>query len=126
LAEIHRATNLHDVETKRATAQLLGLDITLLHRQSPHKGTEEIAIHLRVLPTVAALHHSLGSLHLGVLARGQPARLGTVVGSRTSCSALPMPHRQPGCNLLISTTRDDRARVDVRSGAAHGVTGGPS
>ena len=63
MAEVHRATDPRDVRTLRATAQLLGLDITILHRQSPHEGIEEIAIHLRTRPTCASLHHSLGSLH---------------------------------------------------------------
>jgi hypothetical protein len=47
----------------RATAQLLGLDITVLHRQFPHEGTEEIAIHLCTLPAFAALQHAWGPLH---------------------------------------------------------------
>jgi hypothetical protein len=47
----------------RATAQLLGVDITILHRQTPHEGTEEIAIHVRTLPSFAASHRSMGILH---------------------------------------------------------------
>src|SRR5262249_60022843 len=63
LAEVYRASGPGDVETMRATAQLLGVDITILHRQSPHEGTEEIAIHLRTLPSFAALHRSMETLH---------------------------------------------------------------
>ena len=63
MAEAYRATHRRDVETTRASAQLLGLDITILHRQSPHEGTEEIAIHLRTLPTFAALQRSMAALH---------------------------------------------------------------
>jgi hypothetical protein len=63
LAEAYRRSGPGDAETMRATAQLLGVDITILHRQSPHEGTEEIAIHLRTLPSFAALHRSMGALH---------------------------------------------------------------
>jgi hypothetical protein len=63
LAEFHRANDPHDVETTRASAQLLGLDITILHRQSLHEGTEEISIHLRALPTFTAFDRSMGTLH---------------------------------------------------------------
>jgi len=63
LAEAYRATDPRDVATMRATAQLFGLDITILHRQSPHEGTEEIAVHLRTLPSFAALHRSMWTLH---------------------------------------------------------------
>jgi hypothetical protein len=51
------------VELTRATAQLLGLDITILHRHSPRDGTEEISINLRALPSLAALSHAMGTLH---------------------------------------------------------------
>jgi hypothetical protein len=47
----------------RATAQLSRLDITIVHRQSPHEGIEEIAIHLRTLPALAALPRSMWTLH---------------------------------------------------------------
>jgi len=63
LAEFYRATDPRDVQTTRATAQLPGLDITILHRQSPHDGMEEISIHLRALPTFAALHRSMEVWH---------------------------------------------------------------
>jgi hypothetical protein len=52
-----------DVELTRATARLLGLDITILRRHSPHDGTEEISINLRALPSLAALSRAMGSLH---------------------------------------------------------------
>ena len=63
MVEDDRATDPRDVETMRATAQLWGLDITILHRQSPHEGIEEIAIHLRTLPTLAASHRAMWTLH---------------------------------------------------------------
>src|SRR5262252_3105652 len=59
LAEFYRATDPRDVQTTRATAQLPGLDLTILHRQSPQEGIEEISIHLRALPTFAALRRSM-------------------------------------------------------------------
>ena len=63
LAKFYRATDPREVETTRASAQLPGLDITILHRQSPHEGTEEISIHLRAHPTFAALHRSMEIWH---------------------------------------------------------------
>jgi len=95
LAEIHRATDPGDVQTMRVTAQLVGLDITVLHRQSPHEGTEGIAIHLRTLPTFAALHHSLGSLHPWAFWL-EASRLAWHRGwqPHACCWALSMPRRQ--------------------------------
>jgi hypothetical protein len=63
LAEFNRAPGPDDVELTRATAQLFGLDITILRRHSPHEGTEEISINLRALPSLAALSRAMGTLH---------------------------------------------------------------
>jgi len=127
LAEIHRATDPGDVQTMRATAQLvgldIGLDITVLHRQSPHEGTEEIAIHLRTLPTFAALHHSLGSLHPWAfwLEASRLAWAPWLAAARMLLGAVHAPSSGSPSRRQGMIRRTGRA-----SGAAHGVTGGPS
>jgi len=63
LAELKRATGPRRDETTRATAHLPGLDITILHRQSPDEGSEEISINLRALPSFAAFGDAIGTLN---------------------------------------------------------------
>jgi len=63
LAELKRAIEPPTVETLRASAHLPGLDITLMHRQSPDRQSEEISITLRALPSFAAFGRSFGTLH---------------------------------------------------------------
>jgi hypothetical protein len=63
LTELKRAKVPRAVETMRASAHLLGLDITVIHRQSPDGASEEIAINMRALPSFAAFGRSMGTLH---------------------------------------------------------------
>jgi hypothetical protein len=63
LTEVKRANEPPAVEMMRASAHLLGLDITLVHRQSPDGGSEEISINVRALPSFAAFGRSMGTLH---------------------------------------------------------------
>jgi hypothetical protein len=63
LTELKRAKDPPAVETMRASAHLLGLDITLVHRHSPDGGSEEISINVRALPSFAAFGRSMGTLH---------------------------------------------------------------
>lgn len=63
MAELKRATGPREDETTRTTAHLPGLDITILHRQSPDEGSEEISINLRALPSFAAFGDAIGTLN---------------------------------------------------------------
>ena len=44
-----------DIDAARASARLLGLDIDIIHRQSPNGDWEQISINLRATPSFEAL-----------------------------------------------------------------------
>jgi hypothetical protein len=48
----------HEIDTTKATAHLPGLDIDIIHRQSPNGDWEQISINLRAMPSFEALGRS--------------------------------------------------------------------
>jgi hypothetical protein len=46
------------INATKATARLPGLDIDIIHRQSPHGDWEQISINLRAMPSFEALGRS--------------------------------------------------------------------
>ena len=48
----------NEIETTKATAHLPGLDIEIIHSQSPHSDWEQISINLRAMPSFEALGRS--------------------------------------------------------------------
>jgi hypothetical protein len=51
-------------ETTRATAQLPGLDIDIIHRRSPEGEWEEVSISVRATPSFEAFGHLLDATNL--------------------------------------------------------------
>jgi hypothetical protein len=54
LSEFERDAQPSEVDATRATARLPGLNIEVVHRQSPAGDAEEISIHLQAVPSFEA------------------------------------------------------------------------
>ncbi|HYZ44484.1 MAG TPA: hypothetical protein VE667_06470 [Xanthobacteraceae bacterium] len=54
MSDFQRESGSREVHATRATARLPGLNIEVVHRQSPAGDTEEISIHLQAVPSFEA------------------------------------------------------------------------
>jgi hypothetical protein len=54
LSEFKEAAQASDVDTTRATAQLPGLDVEIVHRGSPQGDAEQLSITLQAMPSFEA------------------------------------------------------------------------
>ena len=54
MSEFKGATQQNEVGATRATARLPGLNIEVVHRQSPDGGSEQISINLQAVPSFEA------------------------------------------------------------------------
>jgi hypothetical protein len=54
LSAFKQATQASDLDTTKATAQLPGLDIEIVHRRSPTGDAEQISINLQAVPSFDA------------------------------------------------------------------------
>ena len=54
MSEFKGTAQASDVDTTRATAQLPGLDVEIVHRRSPQGDAEQISITLQAMPSFEA------------------------------------------------------------------------
>jgi hypothetical protein len=83
VSEFQRESQPSEGHATRATARLPGLNIEVMHRQSPAGDAEEISIHLQAVPSFEAFGRFLGEANpFAFLGRSDQVGLAALARSR--------------------------------------------